>query len=248
MDVRRLQRGFQLVAADRAQRRRAAAALPPPRSSGESHAADPARQVAHTRRPRCGGRRAAPPRGASAPAGPAPPAPRAAVRHQPCQEDRFLREIAARHVGARGVRPTFGEGGVDGVQHGVEPPGKLLALRDANGMPACRILCLARTSRLPMAAGEVRNADAMVSAFRPRTTCSISGARTPASIAGCAQANIRARRRSGISASSAAASSPRREAATAAESRRGCAAAGGIDRSFGGRPSGATPPASPDSH
>ena len=69
----------------------------------------------------------------------------------------------------------------------------------AKAMPACRILSLARTSRLAMAAGEVRKADAMVSAFRPSTTCRISGARMPVSIAGCAQANISARRRSGIS-------------------------------------------------
>ena len=68
-------------------------------------------------------------------------------------------------------------------------------------MPAWRILVLARTSRWPIAAGDTRNAEAIVAASRPSTACSISGARTPASIAGCAQANISARRSSGISGS-----------------------------------------------
>src|SRR2546428_1949524 len=64
---------------------------------------------------------------------------------------------------------------------------------------------LALTSRLPMAAGDVRNAEAIIFASNPTTTCNINGARTPASMAGSAQANISARRRSGISASVAAA-------------------------------------------
>ncbi len=74
-------------------------------------------------------------------------------------------------------------------------------------MPACRILSFARTSRLPIAAGDDRNADAIVFASSPSTTCNISGARTPASIDGCAHANNSASRRSGISALSAAAAS-----------------------------------------
>ncbi len=48
-----------------------------------------------------------------------------------------------------------------------------------------------------MAAGEVRNPDAIAFASSPSTTCRINGARTPPSIAGCAHANINARRRSG---------------------------------------------------
>ena len=72
-----------------------------------------------------------------------------------------------------------------------------------NGIAASRILLLARTSRLPMAVGDMRNADAMVAASSPRMTCRIKGARIAASMAGCAQANIRASRRSGISAGSA---------------------------------------------
>ena len=85
-------------------------------------------------------------------------------------------------------------------------PGSSSRSGTANGMPAWRILSLARTSRLPIAAGEVRNAEAIVFASSPSTTCRISGARMPTSIAGCAQANISARRWSGMSAASAASS------------------------------------------
>ena len=116
-------------------------------------------------------------------------------------------------------------------------------------MPACRILSLARTSRLPIAAGEVRNAEAIVFASSPSTTCSISGARMPASMAGCAQANISARRWSGISASAAAASSPSREEL---QLRRGaprrCGAAARHRSAFAGRRSAARLPDSTDSH
>ena len=92
----------------------------------------------------------------------------------------------------------------------------------ANGMPAWRILSLARTSRLPMAAGEMRNAEAMVLASSPSTTCRISGARMPASIAGCAQANISARRWSGMSAPPPPRPAPPRAAATARRRPRRC--------------------------
>ncbi len=44
----------------------------------------------------------------------------------------------------------------------------------------------------------MRKADAIAAASKPSTVCSISGARMPASIAGCAQANISASRSSGI--------------------------------------------------
>ena len=74
-----------------------------------------------------------------------------------------------------------------------------------NGTPASRIFALARASRWPIAAGETRNAEAIAAASRPRIVCSISGARTASSIAGCAQANISARRRSGIGAAASAA-------------------------------------------
>src|SRR5258707_131384 len=68
-----------------------------------------------------------------------------------------------------------------------------------NGMPASRMRVLARTRRWPMVAGGIRNAAEMSSAVRPRMVCRISGARMPRSIAGCAQANIRERRRGGHS-------------------------------------------------
>ena len=69
-------------------------------------------------------------------------------------------------------------------------------------MPACLIFAFARTSRWPIVAGATRNAEAIAAASKPRMVCSISGARTVGSIAGCAQANIRPRRSSGIAASS----------------------------------------------
>ena len=66
---------------------------------------------------------------------------------------------------------------------------------------------LARTSRWPIVAGATRKAEAIVAASKPSTVCRISGARMPASIAGCAQANISASRSSGISVSLTAAAS-----------------------------------------
>ena len=58
---------------------------------------------------------------------------------------------------------------------------------------------LARTSRWPIVAGETRKAEAIVAASKPRIVCRISGARTLASIAGWAQANISRKRSSGSS-------------------------------------------------
>ena len=66
------------------------------------------------------------------------------------------------------------------------------------GMPLSRILALARTRRWPMAAGETRKAEAMAAASKPRTVCSIKGARTASSMAGWAQANSSFSRSSGI--------------------------------------------------
>jgi len=66
-------------------------------------------------------------------------------------------------------------------------------------MPAWRMRLFARTRRWPIVAGATRNAEAIAAASKPSTTCRMSGARTPSSIAGCAQANIRRRRWSGIS-------------------------------------------------
>ena len=47
-----------------------------------------------------------------------------------------------------------------------------------NGMPASRILFLARTSRWAIVVGETRNAEPIAAASKPRTVCRISGART----------------------------------------------------------------------
>jgi hypothetical protein len=75
-----------------------------------------------------------------------------------------------------------------------------------------------------MVAGATRNADAIVAALHPRIVCSMSGAWILASIAGCAHANIRARRWSGMSLVAAAASSSsairRRWSAASAPLRR----------------------------
>src|ERR1700756_4602895 len=51
-------------------------------------------------------------------------------------------------------------------------------------MPASRILFFARARRLLIAAGDIRNADAIVFASTPSTTCNISGVRIPAPSAG----------------------------------------------------------------
>ena len=59
----------------------------------------------------------------------------------------------------------------------------------------------------PSPPGETRKAEPIAAASRPRIVCSIRGARIDSSIAGWAQANISASRRSGIDASLSAASS-----------------------------------------
>ena len=41
--------------------------------------------------------------------------------HEPPEPDRLLAEIAAARFGAGGIGPAFGEGGVDRLQHRVEP-------------------------------------------------------------------------------------------------------------------------------
>jgi len=57
-------------------------------------------------------------------------------------------------------------------------------------MPASRILRFARTRRWAIALGETRKAEPIAAASKPRAVWRMSGARTPGSIAGCAQANI----------------------------------------------------------
>lgn len=65
-------------------------------------------------------------------------------------------------------------------------------------MRAFLILLLARTSRCAIAAGDTRKAEPIVAASNPKMVCNIRGARISGAIAGCAQANISARRSSGI--------------------------------------------------
>ena len=79
---------------------------------------------------------------------------------------------------------------------------------------------------LLIAAGDMRNAEAIVLASNPSTTWSINGARTVTSIAGCAQANSRASRRSGISDSAAAPSSSSAVRSNAGSRRRDSLVAG----------------------
>ena len=52
---------------------------------------------------------------------------------EPREKNYFLGEIAAGDIGAAGVGPAFGEGGVDCVEHGFEALGKLLALGNVEG-------------------------------------------------------------------------------------------------------------------
>ena len=89
---------------------------------------------------------------------------------------------------------------------------------------------MARARRWPIAAGETRKAEAIAAASRPNIVCSMSGARMDSSIAGWAQANMSARRRSGIDVSSSAAFSSSSIIASASDRRlRASPAAGGVD-------------------
>ncbi len=130
------------------------------------------------------------------------------LRGEPGQEQRFLAEAAAAGVVTAAIGPAVGERGVDRGEHAVQARAQFFRLRHAQRDAGLADLFLRAPEALPIAAGEVRNAPAMRFASRPSTACSISGARMPASIAGCAQANIRARRRSGIATASSAASIP----------------------------------------
>jgi hypothetical protein len=61
---------------------------------------------------------------------------------EPRQVQGFVGEIAAGDIGAAGIGPAFAEGGVDGVEHGVEPAGKLGALRHGEWNPGLADLVL----------------------------------------------------------------------------------------------------------
>src|SRR5207247_2593916 len=65
-------------------------------------------------------------------------------------------------------------------QHRVEALAELASSGTLKGMPALRILALARVSRCPIADGWTRNAEAIRSASSPMTVCSISGGHPPA--------------------------------------------------------------------
>ena len=99
----------------------------------------------------------------------------------------------------------MGEGGVDRIENGAETLLQVPRSGILKGIPARRIFVLARARRWPIAAGETRKAEPIAAASRPRIVCSIKGARIDSSIAGWAQANNRASRRSGIDASASAA-------------------------------------------
>ena len=51
--------------------------------------------------------------------------------HQPAEPDAFVGEVAAPRLGAGRIGPAFGEGGVDRLQHGVQPLAELGALGHA---------------------------------------------------------------------------------------------------------------------
>ena len=99
-------------------------------------------------------------------------------------------------------------------------------------MPASWMRRFARTSRWPMVADGTRNTAAMVAASSPSTVCKISGLRMAGSIAGCAQANIRRSRWSGmppLAAASVTASSSRQQQAAGCGLAR-APAAGHVDQ------------------
>jgi hypothetical protein len=69
-------------------------------------------------------------------AGPALPLLRQQLGHQPGQKERFLGEITTDDIDPAWVDSTFCEGGVNGVQYGIDPAGKLLArVRRRVGLP-----------------------------------------------------------------------------------------------------------------
>ena len=200
--MRGLHRGFELIAADRRRYGSRAAATPRLRRSA---------RASHSARVLLGERHVVAIRAAPR------AAPRFRVQHQreqserlglvgqqrddqPAEPDRLLGEIAPARFGARPGRSSLRR------TPRRSPPARRRAARGCRRAPArgterrpARIFCFARERRCPIVAGATRNADAMVAASKPRIVCRISGARMPASIAGCAQANISARRSSGIS-------------------------------------------------
>jgi hypothetical protein len=115
-------------------------------------------------------------------------------RHRLGEVQRLAAEPVRR---TRAPRPVERHGAVDRLEHGLEPGRHVLAPGRTKGMPASRILRLARTSRCAIASGGTRKARAISRASSPRTHCSMSGVWTAASIAGCAQAKSSFSRSSG---------------------------------------------------
>ena len=90
----------------------------------------------------------------------------------------------------------------------------------ANGCAASRMRRFARTSRCAIVGPGTANARAICSASKPSTAWSMSGVRTAGSIAGWAQTNSSASRRSGIASGSSSSATARAPPRTASSSGR----------------------------
>ena len=168
---------------------------------------------------------------ASAPAGRAPPARRAAAPRAGGRGTAPLRPGRARRCPRRAPRPSSCRRRRRSREHVLQPLGHVLGRRAVrSAAPASLIFALARTSRWPIVAGATRNAAPICAASRPSTVCSISGVRTAASMAGWAQTNSSFRRSSGTAGASGAASScssARSAAAASTTPGAGACCAGG---------------------
>src|SRR5881396_2159567 len=71
------------------------------------------------------------------------------LQKDPCKPDRFLGEVAATLVGADHVVPTDAEGGVNGLNYGVEPRRQIALLRDFERNATTADFCLRAKETLP---------------------------------------------------------------------------------------------------
>jgi hypothetical protein len=71
------------------------------------------------------------------------------------QEQGFFSEIAARQIRSTRVGPALSKGGVDGVQHGIEPAAKFFAFGNAKWNPGLADLVLG--AHQPLAHGRRRH-------------------------------------------------------------------------------------------
>ena len=93
------------------------------------------------------------------------------------------------------IRPALRERGVDGVEYGAEPVAELIAPGNHERDARLPNFFLRASESLPHRGRGGRGMPAAIFfASSPSTVCNIRGARTPASIAGCAHADISARR------------------------------------------------------